>query len=41
MKESKFFWNIALAGCGEDEVVKKMAYFSDEIEKIQKRPDWD
>ena len=39
MKESKIFWNTALAGCGE--VAKKMAYFSDELDKIQKRSDWD
>ena len=39
MEESKPLWNIALAGCGE--VAKKMAYFSDEMDKIQKRSDWD
>ena len=41
MKESKLFWNIALSGCSEGEVAKKIAYFSDEIDKIQKRSDWE
>ena len=39
MEESKPLWDIALADCGE--VAKKMRYFSEEMDKIQKRPDWD
>ena len=39
MKESKLLWDTALAGCGE--IAKRMSYLSDEMDKIQKRSDWD
>ena len=39
MEESKPLWDIALADCGE--VAKKMRFFSDEMDKIKKRSDWD
>ena len=39
MKESKPLWDTALAGCGE--IAKRMSYLSGEMDKIQKRSDWD